>query len=312
MKSTASLPPPAADQAPGPGNDQGHGTGPGDTRPYLCIPYWETPRLPSNSVDIGQLRPLPSDIISWECPGIQPTPYIPGEPLQVTVDVRNSGPGSATALATVLVYWADPTVGFAHPTLFGVGSVAAPPMRNPSVSGFVSTTIIGTIPAAAPAHVCLLACVTHSLDLAPTILDPIGDRHWAQHNIIAVSTKISPIIFTFTVANAFRREDQFQLVVRPLARQVLDLFALRHKFEPAVNHARLHLADPFSRPVTEADTEVHTTLALPAGSSRRYSLAIELERPLGPHELAVFEILLLGSRNDQHPAGSLGIVIRGD
>ena len=62
MKSTASLPPPAADQAPGPGNDQGHGTGPGDTRPYLCIPYWETPRLPSNSVDIGQLRPLPSGL----------------------------------------------------------------------------------------------------------------------------------------------------------------------------------------------------------------------------------------------------------
>src|SRR5262245_30678142 len=91
-------------------NAPGSDDGPDDTRPYLCIPYWETPRFPGDPVDIGQLRPLTAGVISWECPGIHASPYLPGDQLQVTVDVRNSGHGSATAITTVVVYWADPTV----------------------------------------------------------------------------------------------------------------------------------------------------------------------------------------------------------
>jgi hypothetical protein len=70
-------------------------------------------------------------VISWECPGIHASPYSPGEQLQVTVDVRNSGGGSATVIATVVVYWADPTVGFSNPTFFAATTVAVPVMRDP-------------------------------------------------------------------------------------------------------------------------------------------------------------------------------------
>jgi hypothetical protein len=178
--------------APQPGS-----TDPGDIRPYLCIPYWEAPRVPGDPVDIGVLRPLPSGppplgVVSWECPGIHAGPFSPGANLDVTVDVRNSGGGSATAIVTLVVYWAIPTVGFSKPTVFGATTVAVPPMRDPSVPGFVSASFSGVIPASAPDHICLLAVATHALDAAGTVVDPVNDRHWAQHNLLAVTPRAIP------------------------------------------------------------------------------------------------------------------------
>src|SRR5262249_38228589 len=156
---------------------------PVDTRPFLSIPYWEAPRFAGDAVDIGTVRPLPGGTISWDCQAIHASPYTPGTVLNVRVDVRNSGPGNATAIPTVIVYWSDPTVGFAHPLFLGATTVAAPPMRDRFQPGFVTTAVIsGTIPAGAPDHICLLAVVTHGLDKAGSVPDPINDRHWAQRN----------------------------------------------------------------------------------------------------------------------------------
>jgi hypothetical protein len=142
-------------------NEQNPDKGPDDTRPYLCIPYWETPLVPGNPVDIGQLRPLPAAVISWECPGIHTTPYVPGQDLQVTVDVRNSGLGSATAVATVLVCGPIQRLD-SRADFFGATTVTHLQCAT-MVTGYVSATLSGVIPASAPNHVtCWYASHTRS------------------------------------------------------------------------------------------------------------------------------------------------------
>jgi hypothetical protein len=308
--------PTPADQNPAPPQKPRSDKGPGDTRPYLCIPYWEAPRSSGDSVDIGQLRPLPSGpppsgVVSWECPGIHPGPYSPGEQLQVIVDVRNSGGGSATVVATVVVYWADPSVGFAKPTFFGATTVAAPTMRDPSMPGFVSATLSGVIPATAPDHICLLACVTHSLDLAGTAPDPINDRHWAQHNLIAVSPHIFPVILPFIVGNPLAAEHVFALTMRPLDRRSLEAFALRKNLEPGQGQIRLSLMDGLGHSLTDVSNEAHIPIILAPHGRQRYALRLEVEMKPSPHELLAIEVLLYHGKDQQKPVGSLGIVING-
>ncbi|MHA6203517.1 hypothetical protein ACXU4B_03720 [Dyella soli] len=287
-------------------------TGPGDTRPYLCIPYWAAPRFPGDEVDIGFVRALPNDVVSWECPGIHASPYEPGKELEVTVDVRNSGHGNTPVIATVVVYWADPTVGFAKPHFFAVGTVAAPPMRDPSQPGVVNVTMRATIPAWAPNHVCLLAYVTHSLDPATLVMDPINDRHWAQRNLIAVSTAKGPVLVPFVVANPLQTEGVFELKARVYERRELELLSYRMKLEPTETALRMRIADGLGKAATEAERNlVRTNLALGAGKQRRYSLVFEPETPLIEDRMVAIEVTLVTGGDRDRIVGSLGIVVTG-
>jgi hypothetical protein len=285
-----------------PGDDR-----PIDTRPFLCIPYWNSPRFPGDEPDTGVVRPLPGDVISWECPGITTSPYEPGEPLDVTVDVRNAGHGNAAVVATVVVYWADPTVGFSHPTFLGAATVPVRPR-----GGFATTpTIRGLIPATAPNHVCLLAMVTHSLDLAKPVPDPINDRHWAQRNLVAAAAKQGgPLILPFFAANPFRTEEMFEVRVRALDRRRLELVALRNKVEPAEGQARVQLLDDRGRPLTDMGNEAVARLALGPQKRRGYSLRLQVDA-LPAHQVTAVEAELHVMRDPSQLVGSLGFVIEG-
>ncbi len=283
--------------------------GPDDTRPFLCIPYWETPFFPGGAVDIGQLRPLPAGVVSWMCPGIRATPYVPGQEIEVTVDVRNSGHGSATVVATIVVYWADPTVGFAKPNFLGVATVAAPTMRDPMKPEVASATLRGVIPASAPAHVCLLANVTHSLDRSPPVIDPIGDRHWAQHNLVAVSSVTTPIILPFIVANPLEAKGVFELKVRQLDRIELEQLALRLKLEPGEASIRTRLVDGVGRSVVEAARDGVSKIALGSRRQRRYSLILDMQHALPASDVLALEITL---SHGERSVGSLGVVLHGN
>lgn len=284
---------------------------PSDTRPFLCIPYWESPRFLGDSVDTGQIRPLPGDVISWECPGIHASPYRPGEVLEVIVDVRNSGHGNATSVATVVVYWADPCVGFAQPTLFGVASVAAPTLRDPVTPGVVSVTLRAVIPPTAPKHICLLAYVTHSLDRAPVSPDPCNDRHWAQRNLIAVNMGAYQVLIPFMVANpsSGSEDEEFDLQVRALDRHALELRALRKNLEPGGGHLRFRLLDAQGVAVTDHGEETQARLTVRSQGRKRLSLLIEVDAHWQPHQVVVAEVLLF---QRERLVGSLGIELQGD
>jgi hypothetical protein len=287
----------------------GHSRGeeePVDHRPYLCIPYWISPLEPGDPPDDGERRPLPSNVVSWLCDGIHASPYSPGERLEVSVDVLNSGPGSTTALATVLVYWVDATVGFSKPNFFGADTVAVPPRGGRGSTG----TIAGVIPATASNHICLLCVVTHPLDKPGKVADPVGDRHWAQHNLIAA--EVAPqqnLIVPVTAVNPFPRPSSFRLLVRMLEFDLLRQLARGMGVEPAELEMRLRLLDEWGRTVGEGGRP-ELSLELDEGGRRLFNVSLEPFDELGGERLSAVEAVLFAEERE-HPVGSLGFVLRG-
>lgn len=278
---------------------------PVDMRPYLCIPYWTTPHFPGDTGDTGELRPLPGNVISWLCPGIHASPYTPGAQLDVQVDLRNSGRGSATALATVLVYWADATVGFTKPTLLGAVSVAVQPRGGRAVS----KTVSGVIPATASNHICLLCLVTHSLDKPGNTANPVGDRHWAQRNLTAVGAAPGvPAILPFLAANPFDHEAGFQLRVQMLEFDLLRPLALQLGGVPTDTGVHVRLLDERGGVIGEGP-RAGTALELDASGQRLFNIALELLGELAPDQLTAVEAVLFADELE-HTVGSLGIVLR--
>ena len=281
---------------------------PVDTRPYLCIPYWNAPRFPGDESDNGQLRPLPNDVISWDCVGIHPGPYSPGTTLDVTVDVRNSADGNATAVATVIVYWADPTVGFAKPTFFGVATVPV----DPRGSVATTDTISAVISAGAPDHICLLVKVTNTLDTAGTVCDPVNDRHWAQRNILSVAASMgSPVTVPFLVANPFEREGAFVLAWRALDEARVERLALRERVRPTRARPRAAVLDVRGTISTERGREGSLDISLGPRAAQLFHLQLELDSAIGAGEVAALELSLHPREASASPVGSLGVLIRG-
>jgi hypothetical protein len=151
----------------------------------------------------------------------------------------------------------------------GATSLAAPPIRDPLMPGFVSTTLTAVIPATAPNHICLLACVTHSFDQAKPTANPFYDRHWAQRNLFSVSVKNQPMIVPFFAANPLDVGGLFDLQVRSLDRRTLELFAKRMELESSEVQPRLMLLDEVDRPLTDWVKEAQVRLELGPGDRER-------------------------------------------
>lgn len=283
--------------------------GPSDQRPYLCIPYWTVPLSPTEPPDNGVERPLPATVISWDCPGIHAGAYSPGLPLDVTVDVVNAGGGNQTALVTASVYWAEPTVGFVKPEFLGACVVPVSPRGGRARSPLIT----GVIPASASNHICLLAVVTHPLDPAGKVIDPLNKRHWAQRNLFAVSASAGQQVrFPFTVANQFHEEGVFELLARPLREKQLSTLGLRLRATPLEEGIRsLHLEDSTGRLIAEDRRTPVAEFKLKAGGTRTAFLVLDLDRNLEPHEFTAVEVLLNHhSEKMTKTFGSLGLVIQ--
>ncbi|MRX42119.1 hypothetical protein [Agromyces kandeliae] len=252
---------------------------------------------------------MPSQVVSWLSPAIVAGPYQPGETLEVAVQVRNSGDGNSASIATVVVYWADPTVGFAQPEFFGATTVAVPPARTSPLT-VTTPTMRRTIPASAPDHICLLAAVHHPQDRAGTVCDPVGDRHWAQRNLTAVTAQPgAPAMIPFDLANPTADDGEFVLLVRrtelsAVMPVVAELGAELSEIPPIVT-----LHGPDGRALTDPMRELSHGLSLAAHERVRVELAIEPEGELSPDAAIVAEAVLL--RHDEQPVGSLGFVLRG-
>ncbi|KXY55068.1 hypothetical protein AT278_17865 [Bacillus cereus] len=283
---------------------------PVDTRPFLFIPYWTKPLFPGDPGDNGSIRPLPNGVISWLCEGIHSNPYVPGQPLEVWVDVGNSGPGNTTSLATVLVYWAEPVIGgISKPKLFGARSVPVPP-RGGVVTTPVMTGTLGT----SSTHVCLFALVTHDLDKPGSNMDPINDRHWAQHNLIAMTVKPKNILhLPFEASNPLSESGIFEVVVRPMYEREMETLALELKATPRLrlDSLRVQLLDNTGKTLTNTGPSVTLTIELEKGKGRGLHLNIQLDESLEQHEFAAIEVSLNHRFGDcKELVGSLGVVMR--
>ncbi|GAB4079970.1 hypothetical protein GCM10028783_09180 [Modestobacter muralis] len=247
---------------------------------------------------------------SWLCDAVHAGPYTPGQPLEVSVDVRNAGGGNSTAMATVVVYWADPTVGFAKPTFLAATVVPVPPSRTtPAMTR--TPTMRGTIPASAPAHVCLLVAVSHPQDRAGTVCDPVGDRHWAQRNLTATPVAPgAPALLPMMVANPLAEDGSFTLVVRRTdglrARQV----AAETGTVPGDGALLLRLLDADGAQVGRGGRSVYLELGLGPRDERRFSLLVEVVEELAPGTSLGLEAELF-EQSGERVVGSLGMALVG-
>jgi hypothetical protein len=289
-------------------NAHDHEQGQGDTRPYLCIPYWNAALGAGGTWDTGAVRPLPDSVVGYLCDSVHAGPYTPGQPLDVTVDVRNSGGGNAASVVTVVVYWADPTAGFAKPNFFSACTVAVPPTRT-TPGSTPTPKMTSVIPASAPAHVCLLVAVSHPQDPAGTVANPAGDRHWAQRNLqAAVVAPGAPAIMPFLAGNPFAREGEFVLQLGPAERERAVRVAREVGTEAGDAPANLRLLDADGAALAEAGLEVRLPVALGPREERRFQVIAEVGGGLPQGQSIVLEAVLL-DHDGEHVAGSLGLVL---
>lgn len=281
--------------------------GPPDTRPYLCLPYWTAPLAPGGSWDTGKQRPLPSTVVSYLCPAIHPGPYRPGQPLSVSVDVRNSGGGNNAATATVVVYWADPTVGFAAPRFFAATAVSVMPGRTAPLTA-TTATMTATIPESAPEHICLLVAVSHAADRAGKSTDPVGDRHWAQRNLVAApAAPGAPALVPLTVANPFAESDSFFLQLRPTEFDQARLVARELGTSPADASVMIRLLDLEGALVADEGREVGLAIDLEGHEKRQFQVLLDLADELDEGQSVGIDALLL--RSQEQLCGSLGLFL---
>jgi hypothetical protein len=282
---------------------------PSDTRPYLCIPYWTTPLVAGGSWDNGEGRPLPAAVVSYACESIHTSPYQPGQSLDVIVDVRNSGGGNATSLATVVAYWAIPSVGFTKPAFFAATVVAVPPSRN--APGLTSTAkMTATIPADAPNHICLVVSVSHAQDRAGLACDPINDRHWAQRNLLAVTAAVgAPAIVPLMAANPFATAKTLELRVGQVDERRAHRVASQFQTVPSGIRPRVRLLDEHGAAVSADGEETQTPVQLGPLEQRPFQLMIELDGEVPRGQSAAVEATLNDQSEIPRSVGSLGVVL---
>lgn len=286
----------------------------------LLIPYWDPGDFgPTDLGDQGDVRPLPSNIIPYLCEGITTaSPYQPGLPLTVYVDVRNWGGGVAGSIATVMVWWEFPASSFIAMTashLIGAIPVKVPPRGATNKSGPMTYTF----PSTPPPHICLVACVDHSADPPPRKTDPQHslnplpglERHWAQHNLTYAAPDAGGAVnFPFIVGNPFDKEAEFTIEVQPFVRQKLDRLVRSIRAEPIKTEGRFDLSSVRDlRDLQSNGQSRHPySVVLTAGTRTSMHLRIQLSRVPSEDQFAAFEIVQR-RRNQDHPVGGIALVI---
>jgi hypothetical protein len=304
---------------------------PNDQRPFLTIPYWG-PLSPMDQGDTGEVRPLatggapnpdvPSTVIDWLCPSIHASPYAPGTPLTITIDVHNAGGGDTDSIVLVRAWWENISTVFKPPTpdrLIGVTPIALPP-RGHSVT---TDPLTRPIPSDAGDHICVVACVSHQLDPIPPsdptkpasaqLPDPDNDRHWAQRNLwVTTPSPGMPIDVTFWAANPFDFERDFTFRVRPIDRQKLFQMTRTVRSEPIFSEVQFEFYESGSIIRQGGGRPLNAPYLISLNPRERRSMFIRAELGISPGEgqFTGFEILQF-DQDGSRQFGGLGVVAQG-
>ncbi|MBF6301763.1 hypothetical protein IU459_30095 [Nocardia amamiensis] len=291
--------------------DQRDREGPADNRPYLCIPYWTKPLVPGGHWDTGEDRPLTNSVVYYLCESIKASPYTPGEDLHVSVGVRNSGGGNSAQIATVVVYWSDPTAGFSKLNVFSATTVSVMPDRLVPTTAW-TPTMTAKIPADAPHHICLLAIVSHPQDKAGLVYDPVGDRHWGQRNLVSVTVAPNvPALVPFKLANPLPHDAELELQVAAAEGHHGAVVAGSLGFENADAHPTLRLLNHDGSPISEAGQVVAKRFELDGRGEIELQVMVEMSDGLPTGTVGTVEVLVVDTNPAQERpvVGALGIAL---
>ncbi|MFJ1755524.1 hypothetical protein [Kitasatospora sp. NPDC088134] len=292
-------------------NDGQEPEGTGDDRPYLFVHSYPPPVLPAGShpVDNG-VRPVPPEVCWYLCSGIQPlTAFRPGAELTVQVTVGNWQGGNSESIAYLGLWWSPPVSGPLVPDadkFLGFTTVEVPPHGGQAVSD----PLTGLVPANAGDHVCLLAKVWHPLDPPGTnIADPVNDRHWAQHNLVALPSGGTGTL-PFLASNPLPEPVDCLIGVGPVPPSRRGAFRLDGDPQPVEAEARLLvLTDRDGRELARHEGELSCVLTLDGGERRPLEVTID-PGPVVAGTFAPFEIVQYRSGGEV-PVGGIGIAFTG-
>lgn len=285
---------------------------------HLIIPYAADDRGRSDQ------RPLPGTLsgppVAWNCPSVivdgQPGTYVPGAPLKTRVVVRNHGFGGVPAPATVTLWWAEPFTGFPVLNLLGQASIAVPPDGKDHSAG----PIEGLIPASAPAHLCLIAMVSGLTDRpakdpasGKIVIDPVGDRHFAQYNLNAINAASGRFDFGFFGGNPFAEPARFIVRARAVPERALAALSVRMGAEPVEADGLdlgLRVLDGDAPEAEERGDRI--AFDLRAGERRRLGLSGRLTPP-PPGRFVAIQVLqdLDDGRGEGRLIGGVGVLLFG-
>jgi hypothetical protein len=166
----------------------------------------------------------------------------------------------------------------------------------------------GTIPADSGPHICLFARVWNDLDMPDTdVVDPVNDRHWAQHNLIFVAGP-APHLIVFFATNASDVPARFELHVRPVSQELLPGLAEITRGEPVQQPGVFRLLERETGSENVGERALVHPVALEPGEQREMQLSITLPNPPPQGAFTAFEVLQL---QDDTVDGGLGIVVQG-
>jgi hypothetical protein len=181
----------------------------------------------------------------WTVPGDDPDgppgQPIVGRPCYLWARVRNNGSSTAQD-ATVLFYWADPSVGFDRTTASLVGSSFV--TLSPGASADVLCLTPWNPVYVNQGHECILAEAFHPSDPLPAAKDfnVPTDRHVAQRNLSVLQAAQANFSFSFSVHNTSRLTQAITVVLeqQPIGAvaELLPLLNLRP--EVAELEGRIH------------------------------------------------------------------------
>lgn len=285
--------------------------------PFLVLPY-------DDGLDSG-VRPIPNTVTSYLSEAVQISvdglPFTGGRlprdrPAIVTVKVANWGDADTTALITL--WWADPTVmftganlrfdGISDPVWVDVARRDGSDMPGISISA--PFTLIPTT--AMPDHVCLLAEITAGDAGAPGIVDPINNRHYAQHNIDLVHVVTGRLVrFNFFAANPFETDARVVVKLGPMhgeAIRSLERIYLAEAAELAEEVFSLQLFED-----TEGDRRRRELAFDLAAGERRLCQGLVLGKGLKPGQFSAGEVkstaVSLDGKKEEDRHGSFGVII---
>ena len=267
---------------------------------WLVMPYFDG--------DVGRKgteRPLPPGKgASWLCPSILVdgvpgnTAFRRGVPLRIAVEVTNWGAGPLPAAALVRLWWSDPTLAFTAATAIGHTTLVVPPGASPVRTGDFSVTI----PAGASAHVCLLAQVSAPLDGASNVPDPYADRHWAQLNLVEVTTVSAEgtVVLPLLFANPFAEPMRSDVAVEAMSREVANHLGQIRGHDIRTDTAGIEVDGGLTE--------------LQPGETRRAELTLRLSDPPGRGSALGFVLAqrLTAEGEESALTGTLGVLIAPD
>jgi hypothetical protein len=284
-------------------------------RPALFVPTYPPPT--GFGDDTGLVRPVPSGVPYYLCWGIQPlSAFQPGASFTVKVAIGNWQGGNSASMAMAAVWWSPALSGPTIPDpdkFIGFATVPVSPH-----GGRISTHDLTTVIAEdAPPHICLLAKVWHALDMPPTtviagksveVADPIHDRHWAQHNLVAIPA-VGAQKMQFLATNPTPMAATYELLVQPMGQEKWPTLAKHERATAVPTRASFRLSGQHDGAETRGVNILRHQVDLKAGEQRSMTLSIELAEPLHAGTFAAFEVLQL---KFEKPTGGFGIILRAD